>query len=94
MSSSSTDVSLPTGSNASETDAFWLMSVYEANTYFAENDARKWMNGDYGEFYWLRSPVSDNSDLAYRVHDYGGIYSNKFLHDGYGARVAFMLELA
>ena len=90
MSSSSTDVSLPTGANASETDAFWLMSRNEANTYFANNAARKWM-GDSGKWYWLRSPDSGISNIAYRVYD--DVYVGN-VDITYGARAAFKLQLA
>lgn len=94
MSSSSTDVSLPTGANASETDVFWLMSRNEANTYFANDAARKWMEGDYGEWYWLRSPSSEVSYNAYYVRHDGHINYDTGGIPFYSARAAFKLQLA
>ena len=94
MSSRSTDVSLPTGANASDTDTFWLMSRYEASTYFAGNNTRKWMNGDSGEYYWLRSPWSNDSNSAAYVGYGGYLNSANLVHNVDGARAAFKLQLA
>ena len=94
MSSSSADVTLPTGANASDTDSFWLMSRYEAITYFAGNNTRKWMNGNSGEYYWLRSPWSNDSNSAAYV-GYGGYLNNgNLVHNVDGARAAFKLAFA
>ena len=96
MNLSSTDVSLPTGADASDTDTFWLMSVYEASTYFADNDARKWMNGDSGKWYWLRSPCIDSSRFA-GVAGFRGVVGygcDDLVYQGGGARAAFKLQLA
>ena len=93
MSDSNKDVTLPTGANASETDAFWLMSRYEANTYFADDDARKWMNGDSVKYYWLRSPHSEFSNAAYRVFSDGTVRPNAVGYT-HAARAAFKLAFA
>lgn len=92
-SSTGTDVTLPTGANASDTDSFWLMSVYEANTYFADDDARKWMNGNSGVVYWLRSPNSSDSRRAYDVDNDGYVYRYSVYGSG-SARAAFKLAFA
>ena len=94
MNESNTDVTLPTGANASETDAFWLMSRYEANTYFANDAARQWKNGDSGEWYWLRSPDSAYSHNVHDVYRDGYIYECRPVNNTYGARAAFKLQLA
>ena len=82
-------LALPTKANGNDVDKFWLMSVDEVQTYFADDSARKWKNGNSSQYYWLRSPNSDSSDCACGV-TYGD-FSNVSYSDG--VRAAFMLEL-
>ena len=94
IKSDGTQLALPTNAKGTDVDKFWLMSRMEAYTYFADNDARKWMNGDSGVEYWLRSPDSGSSSGVYSVGG-GGTVINVYGANYYlGARAAFKLQLA
>ena len=97
------DVKMPKGSSSgwegakitySEDDAdkFWLLSYYEAYTLLSGNatpssDTDK----EWGDFYWLRSPGSSGSNLAYFVSMLGSLNSNRVYNDDCAVRAAFKL---
>jgi len=85
---------LPKNANANDQDKFWLMSVDEIYNYFSDAAARKWLNGNSGTYYWLRSPDSDSFDDAYRILNDGGISNQGGILGYVAARPAFKLALA
>ena len=90
------------GYTSSTVDKFWLLSFYEAYSLFLTNsgtqgtgdsDEREWPTGS-ANTYWLRSPISSNSNSACGVNTTG------LLSDNYGvyvsvsaARAAFTLTI-
>lgn len=92
------DQKLPTSANKYETDKFWIMSVYEAQTYFSDNASRKYQNS--GKPYWLRSPwesaTGQDKDYLSCIIDGDGNFNNTDLrYNGkWCARPAFKLQFA
>jgi len=67
MSSSGEDVAAPTNADMKEEDKFWLMSEKELQDFFADNNARRFLNpnvlnGYIYTNYWLRSPHSGTTN--------------------------------
>ena len=86
--------SAPTGADMSTVDKFWLMSTFEAHTYFTDNTARRWMNGDSSDSYWLRSPDINKSNRTNLVSGRGAIGNLFTVNSALGARAAFKLAFA
>ena len=75
-----TEVEVPSvsveGLNDTNSDKFWLLSVAEANTLFTSDGERDWNESEQMlDVYWLRSPYSSYTNIAYGVSivgDFGG----------------------
>ena len=90
------DQTIPDGVDGNTVDKFWLMSVYEAKTFFASDAERKWANGNIELIYMLRSAISnyDAQGYACTVKVDGAISGLSVDTKGASARPAFMLNLA
>ena len=53
---------------SNQSDKFWLMSDYEAMTFFETDETRSW-----GVSYWLRSPYINDSGDVHMVQIAGSI---------------------
>ena len=74
-------------------DKFWLLSVAEANTIFTSDEERDWnVEGELPvDIWWLRSPYSSNTYVAYGVNGDGGI-SDGNVFEFVAARPAFQIS--
>jgi len=87
----------PIGATMTDQDKFWLISYMEAQTLFADDDARLWTADDGRLLDWmLRSPDSDESNVLYSVEEnFGSIYGGTIGEDlSSRLRPAFKLALA
>ncbi len=57
---------------SSHKDKFWLLSYKEAETLFANDEARKWPS-DSPQFYWLRSPNNETGRIEHNVTTLGNV---------------------
>ena len=72
-----------------QSDKFWLMSHQEANTFFADKEARKWPSSS-PTYYWLRSPYSSDTIGVSSVNA-SGSHNNLYVNNTYGVRPAFKI---
>ena len=101
---SPTDVTFPDLSGAdagyqykaTDEDTFWLLSYYEVyqltggSSTTGSDSGRVWPTGS-ANHYWLRSPGSSGSNLAYFVSMLGSLNSNRVYNDDCAVRAAFKL---
>ena len=72
-----------------QSDKFWLMSQQEVNTFFADQESRRWDSSS-ANSYWLRSPNSSYTNSACYVNTSGSnYYDYLFITDG--LRAAFKI---
>lgn len=92
------DGTLPAGADENTADEFWLLSMYELQTFFDSGSGntstdRQWLNRTSGVQYYTRSANAYySSDVGY-INSDGGIYS--FVAGlSRGARVGFKLDVS
>ena len=75
-----------------DVDKFWLLSYKEAYTLLgSSNSDRVWPSGS-ANLYWLRSPHSSNTGIAFYVFTSGSINSY-YVYSDYVARPAFKFSI-
>ena len=82
---------LPTNAMGNVVDRFWLLSNNEVNTYFADDGARKWTNGNLFVNYWLRTPHTNESHRVWLITENRG--GGVIVDNANGVRPAFQLKL-
>ena len=80
------------GLNDTNSDKFWLLSVAEANTLFTNDGERDWNESEQMlDVYWLRSPDSSNTSVAFYV-DGDGYVTLSYVFTFFAARPAFQIS--
>ncbi len=80
-------------------DKFWLLSYYEVYNLLSSTQSmgtdtgRDWNTNSEVDDYWLRSPDSNYSDLAWLVYNDGLISGNYVFNGWLAARAAFTMSL-
>ena len=70
---------------SNQSDKFWLLSLKELLTLFADQESRAW-----GAYFWLRSPVSSTANYVYDVGSSGNT-GGFHVHAVNGIRPAFKI---
>ena len=83
---------------SSHEDAFWLLSYYEVyqltggSSTTDSDSGRVWPTGS-ANHYWLRSPLSSNSNAAYLVITSGSLFNTYVYNYDFAARAAFKFSI-
>ena len=108
MSNSGTnpqDVDFPKGSpddwigatitySREDTDKFWLLSYYEAYTLLSGNATTSSdTDREWGDYYWLRSPISSSSINAFYVYTSGNLINYNVNYSSRAVRAAFKFSI-
>ena len=77
-----------------DTDKFWLLSYYEAYTLLSGNATTSSdTDREWGDYYWLRSPISSSSINAFYVYTSGNLINYNVNYSSRAVRAAFKFSI-